>query len=103
MSSCRAFLFAACFLALAAADGQAQPDPLAAKKATWQKTLDEAKFRFTDSEANMLFSLSQYLGDCKLHMIFDPKQRFKITYKFVRDDKEILSIDGHQGSVFRTW
>jgi hypothetical protein len=78
------------------------PDPLAAKKEAWQKTLERMPFRFSESDAGVLFSLSQYGGDCKVHMIYDPKERWRLTFRFERDGKEVLALHGHTGSVFRT-
>ena len=78
------------------------PDPLAAKKAAWEKVLGQMTFRFSESDAGVLFSLTQYGGDCKVHMVFDPKKWWRLTFQFERDGKDILTLDGHQGSVFRT-
>ena len=49
----------------------------------------------------MLFSLSQFGGRCRIHMIYDPVTS-ALTFKFVRDGKEIVSIEGHTNSAFRT-
>jgi len=80
----------------------AEPDPLAAKKAAWQKTLEREPFRFSESNEGILSSLSQYGGNCQVHMIHDPAKWGGLGFKFVRDGKELLSLEGHTGSSFRT-
>ena len=77
-------------------------DLLAAKKEAWQKVLERDKFRFDESNGGVLFSISQFRADCEVHMIFNPKKWFKMTFKFVRDGKDILTLEGHTGSAFRT-
>jgi hypothetical protein len=82
--------------------GADSPDPLVAKKEAWQRTLDRGSFCFPESDAGVLFSLSQYGGDCKVHMVYDPKEWWRLSFRFERDGKEVLTLDGHTGSVFRT-
>jgi hypothetical protein len=78
------------------------PDPLAAKKEKWQKQLEDTKFHFSKDQAGVMYSLSQCIrGDYKIHMIYDPKTWWMMTFKFERDGKELLTIDGHDRSVFR--
>jgi hypothetical protein len=78
------------------------PDPLATKKEKWQKQLEETKFQFAKDQAGLMYSLSQCIrGDYKIHMIYDPKTWWMMTFKFERDGKELLTIEGHDRSVFR--
>jgi hypothetical protein len=82
----------------------APPDPLALKRNQWQRLLDEKRFRFSESDTGILHSLSQYDGDCKINIIYDPKTwpLELLTFRFDRDGKEIISLRGHTKSVFRT-
>jgi len=77
-------------------------DPLSAKKKAWQDSLEKAKFCFSDSYADVLYYLSQYQGDCKIHIIYDPNAWWGLTFKFERDGKDVLSLHGHAHSVFCT-
>jgi hypothetical protein len=78
------------------------PDRMAARKEAWQKNLDHEKFRFSESTAGVLYSLSQYQGDCKVHMVYDPKFHWGLTLRFERDGNNVMTIGGHTESVFRT-
>jgi hypothetical protein len=85
-----------------AGDGQPAIEPvdiLAAKKIAWQAKLEAEPFRFDETEADVLFSLSQYSGDCKLHTIRDSKHW--LILKFERDGKDILTLDLQGCNVFR--
>lgn len=73
---------------------------LAAKKESWQKRLDQMTFTFPETSAGLLFSLAQYRGDCKVHMIFDPKAS-DFAFKFERGGVDVVALRGHSGSVFR--
>jgi hypothetical protein len=86
-------------MASSAEDGTAR---LAQRKETWKKVLERDPFQFHEANVGVLYSLSQYGGDCEIHMIHYPKQPFRKTFKFIRDGKEILSLEGHTGSAFRT-
>jgi hypothetical protein len=77
-------------------------DPLAAKKEAWRQTLEGMPFRFSEHHAGAQYSLSQNGGDCKVHVINDPNGWGRLTFQFERDGKEILALNGHTGSVFRT-
>ena len=84
--------------AVAADDGR-----LASRRAAYQKALDADKsFAFSEADASMLFSLSQFGGKCQVHMIYDPKDWSHITFRFVRDATKLLEVKGHTRSVFRT-
>ena len=75
----------------------------------WQARIDrEQQGDLDPADFSILWSLHLYNGKCQVHMIYDPKfigdlktnfGELKIT--FVRDGKDILSIDGHFYSVFR--
>jgi hypothetical protein len=78
----------------------AEPDRLTVRGDAWQNVLDRGSFRFSESDASVLFALSQFGGKCQIHMIYDPAKWWSITFKFVKDGKELLTIDGHTKSVF---
>jgi hypothetical protein len=65
------------------------------------RTVRPGSFQFVESQANLLFALSQYTGDCQIQMTFDPAKRYRITITFLRDGKKVLTLVGHRGSVFR--
>jgi hypothetical protein len=87
---------------LTAVAGAAQSDRLKVRGEAWQKILERDAIQFSESDASVLFSLSQFGGNCQIHMIYDPARRSQITFKFVKDGKELLEIVGHKNSVFRT-
>jgi len=89
---------AATFTTVAAAE----PDRLKVRGEAWQKILERDPFRFSESEADVWFALSQFGGKCQIHMIYDPAEKWGITFKFVQGDKELLTIQGHTKSAFRT-
>ena len=94
--------FAASVLSLAAlSPGPAAADPLVAKKAAWQQVLERDKFRFSETNTGVMFSLTQYRGDCRIHLIHDPKKQ-GLMFRFERDGKDVLTFYGHPESVFRT-
>jgi hypothetical protein len=72
-----------------------------AKTPSWQEILEKQPFSFRESEASVLFSLSQFGAACQVHMVFDPAKHGQLTFKFVKADKEVLSLTGHNASVFR--
>jgi hypothetical protein len=76
------------------------PDRLKLRGDAWQATLERGSFSFSESEANALFSLSQFRGKCQIEMIYDPAQWPRLTFKFMQDDKELLTIEGHTKSAF---
>jgi hypothetical protein len=75
-------------------------DQVAARGEAWQKNLDESKFEFNEAQASFLYSLSQFGGKCQIEMIYDPARSSNLTFKFVRDGKELFTIEGHKSSVF---
>ncbi len=82
----------------------AEPDPLAAKQEKWQKQLEATKFSFAEDKAGVMYSLSQCVGDYKIHMIYDlaiQPQIPRITFRFERAGQELLTINGHDRSVFQ--
>ena len=40
-------------------------------------------------------SLLHFQADCTVHIIYDPEHRSAMTFKFLKGDKEVLSIDGN--------
>jgi hypothetical protein len=75
-------------------------DPLAAKKAAMHEALASLKFQFTEGQSGVITSLRQCDGDVRIHLIYDPKDWGKLTFKFERDGKEVLSLYGHTASSF---
>lgn len=68
----------------------------------WHRVVQEARFDFRETEANPLYCLSQYDGDCKIQITYDPTRRSRLEFKFLREAKEILFLEGHAHSVFRS-
>lgn len=95
------FLLIAVAATLTAATA-AEPDRLKVRGEAWQKILERDAFQFSESDANVLFALSQFDGKCQIHMIYDPAKWWRITFKFVKEGKELFEIVGHKNSVFRT-
>lgn len=80
-----------------------EPRRLSVRGEAWQKVLErDSAFEFSEADASMLFALSQFGGKCQIHMVYDPSDSQHITFRFMRDGKELLSIKGHTKSVFRT-
>jgi hypothetical protein len=70
---------------------------------TWQKRIDrQSSFEFREEEANVLASLRRYGGNCQIHMVFDRTKVEPWKFSFVREGRTVLSLDGHEYSVFRT-
>ncbi len=89
-------------ITMAAGTVLAEEGRLAARSAAHQKALDGDKsFTFSEGDASMLFSLSQFGGKCQIHMIYDPTDWAHITFRFVRDETKLLEVKGHTQSVFR--
>jgi hypothetical protein len=80
----------------------AEPDRLSIRGEAWQKVLERDSFQFSESDASLLFALSQFGGKCQINMVYDPAKWWQITFKFVKDGKELFEIVGHTKSVFRT-
>jgi hypothetical protein len=75
---------------------------LPVRSAAHQKALDgDRSFAFSEDDASMLFSLSQFAGNCQVHMIYDPTDSAHITFRFVRGEKKLIEVKGHTRSVFR--
>ena len=92
------------FLARMVAVPASGQDDLEQRRQRSQRQLDSGVyglFRFNDGEANVLHSLTQFQGKCQIHMITDPAKQGTITFKFVRDGKELAVVEGHWQSVFR--
>ena len=85
---------------LTAARG-AEPDRLNVRAAAWQKAIEQGPSTFNESSANVLYALSQFGGSCQIRMIYDPAKRGALTFEFVKDGKLLVTIEGHQKSVFR--
>lgn len=72
----------------------------AARHDAWRKILEQRKFSFPEHYSGLLTSLRLFSADVKIHVIFDPKDKWWIEFKFVRDGQEILSLRGHDQSAF---
>jgi hypothetical protein len=70
------------------------------QKNAHQDALDTAPFHFNADEANAAYSLKQCEGKWHIQLIKVPSSG-KVVFKFPCNDKEILSLEGHQQSVFR--
>lgn len=81
------------------ARAQDAADPLAAKKAAWQKKLESEKFNFTGSKAGLEYSKSEYRGDRKITVTNGPIWAWSCGLKLERDGKIIL--DCADASAFR--
>jgi hypothetical protein len=92
-------LFLGIFQAVAKA---ADPDRFAIRAAAWQKEIDGGPFRFDERNANLTASLSEFRADCQLLMAYNPDKWHDVEFRFVRNGKEFLSIQGHPRSVFFT-
>lgn len=90
-------------IVIAAQPAVADEERMATRGSAHQKALDQVKlFEFSESDASMLFSLSQFGGNCQVQMIYDPTDRVHIMFRFVRDEKLLFEVEGHTQSVFRT-
>jgi outer membrane protein assembly factor BamB len=78
----------------------AQPQEDDVRKAGWNKLLNGVQYGLPEHYSGLLTSLGKFKGNAKVHVVFDPKDRWNIEYKFVRDGREILSIQGHDQSAF---
>jgi hypothetical protein len=81
-----------------------EADALAARKALWQKKLDEGTFVFHDAVTSAADSLARYKGSPKIKMEWNDAPLFRwATFEVVPDrrPKAIIRIHGHAGSVFR--
>jgi hypothetical protein len=70
------------------------------RKAGWQKLLDGTQYQIPEYYSALLRSLGQFEGNAKVHVVFDPKDKWRIDYKFFRDDREVLSLRGHDQSAY---
>ena len=82
--------------------GCTEPDRLTVRSKAWRENLELNQFRFAESNASMLYSLSQFRGNCQVHMIYDPTKWWGITFKFMRGDKLLVTAEGSTKSVFRS-
>ncbi len=89
------------WFAVSASVADDPPDPLAGKKEVWRNVLDREEFRFPAPKAGVLDSVTQYSGDCQIHLIRDvAKWRQALTIRFVREGKTVVEFDGHTESAF---
>ena len=73
---------------------------MATRKAAWLKLLDGGQYRIPDNYSGLLRSLGNFSADVNIHIIFDPKNKHRMDFKFVRDGGEILTVRGHEHSAF---
>lgn len=78
----------------------AHDSELSARKDAWQQRLEHQKFLFPESYWGLMVSLREHNADCQLHIVFDPKDKWTMEYRFVRDGKQTLSLKGHTGPAF---
>jgi hypothetical protein len=69
----------------------------------WQERIDkEPHSTFDSDKGGILSSLCDYEGKCQIHMTYDPAKPEELRFRFVRNGKEILALEGHFHTVFRT-
>jgi len=66
----------------------------------WQDSLQQWGFQFDTTRCGVMYCLSQFRGDCKIEMIYDPARWWMMTFKLLHGDKEIATFEGNQQSVF---
>jgi hypothetical protein len=88
----------ACTAALAA-----EAPELAARKKAWQESLEQRKFNFPPTYSGLIKSLQIYDADAKVQITFDPKDRFSLDYKFMRDGRAAASFKGHSQTAYATY
>jgi hypothetical protein len=87
--------------AASSCDGGTPSDNTTARQQAWQKTLDQrARFQFNRDESSVMYSLSQFNGDCQIAMDYDPAKRSQLVFHIKRDGKDLATVVGHTGSVF---
>jgi hypothetical protein len=75
-------------------------EQLAARKAAIQKELADRPFEFIEDPSGVLGALGKSSGDVLIHIVYRPKNRCRLTFKFERDGKEVLAVEGHTASSF---
>lgn len=80
-------------------DGKSS-DNTTARQQAWQNSLDHQRFQFNPREVGVIYSLSQFRGDCQIAMVFDPAKPWQLTFHLERDGKDLASFVGSTGSVF---
>ncbi len=63
----------------------------------WQAKLDGSPFVFWEHEADVWYSLAQYLSEPKIEIIADKKNNYGFTFEVIHDGKAIVKI--HRGGV----
>jgi hypothetical protein len=81
---------------------QEVPDQIARRVELWQQYLERRSFTFPRDERGLFTSLDHYSATCQLHIIISPKPDYRISFKFVRDGREVLALPGHFEATFRT-
>jgi hypothetical protein len=70
----------------------------------YQKIADGAKFDWSKEKASAFYSMCRYKGEGEVQLIRNageiPFHGYSLTIRFVRDDKVLLSIAGHDATVF---
>ncbi len=74
-------------------------DRLERREKVCQEALDLTPFLFKDKEADAEYSLKQVAGHSSVQMLSSPSG--KATFKFVRNGKVVLTLEGSLQSVFR--
>jgi len=80
---------------------------LAARKNLWQEELEKRKYSFLKQDRGLISSLERYSASCQLQIIVsplkgNPQQKYRMTLRFVREGKELLTLPGHTESIFLT-
>jgi outer membrane protein assembly factor BamB len=67
----------------------------------WQRILNNTPFHFKKAEADAMFSLARFAGNCQVDVMWDWSDLWRYTFTFARAGKKILVLKGHHGSVFQ--
>lgn len=94
-------LFCLVLGAVSSCDDGTQPDNLSARRQAWQNSLDQQpRFQFYPRETGVIYSLSQFRGDCQIAMVYDPAKSWQLTFHLQSAGKELATVIGSTGSVF---
>jgi len=82
---------------------QKVPEQPAVREKLWQEYLENRKFSFLrDEYCSMMSSVDNFSANCHLHIVLTPPPESAISFKFIREGKELLTLPGNYESTFRT-
>jgi outer membrane protein assembly factor BamB len=96
------FLILLCLVAGTApsCDGGKSSDNTTARQRAWKNSLDHQRFQFFPRETGVIYSLSQFRGDCQIAMVYDPAKWWQLTFHLQRAGKDLATVVGSTASVF---